>query len=418
MTAAQAQSRTVRWRRRAVVFLLVVGAVFVVRAIADIWLGRGLAGEIVRLEERFGPLRWDSVRKVHPWKTWPRRMAPNNRARLMDAAAARISVTTDADVDLLYAANGSRSDEVIATNQARAIAEENRQAVELAIRAARVPHSDWGVASGFVPPSMTDVRFLSTLLAITARADTEAGSADAAAASLTAGLAIATAMSTEPADLMFLLATRMAWVYHPLLKDLLNRGEPSAPALTELARVLDEGLGGPPARPALLGYLKVARDRWPRVERGLLFRPVDADVYPWPSAWMRGIAWLARPIIRYRALRDLAEKGRAVDVAGMPRPERAAITSSLRPPAPGLIEVGDQWTVIMGNAATAVALRRFRIDRGTYPARLDELVPGYLKAVPIDPYAGGPPEYLRSGSGFELRTSAPRQEHLNWRVTR
>ena len=417
MTDAHAQPRIVRWRRRAVVFLLVVGAVFVARAVADVWLGRALTAEIARLEERFGPLRWDSVRKVHPWKTWPRRMAPNNRARLMDAAAARISVTTDADVDLLYAANGSRSDEVIATDQARAIAEANRQAVELAIRAARVPHSNWGAASGFVPPSMTDVRFLSTLLAITARADTEAGSADAAAASLTAGFAIATAMGNEPADVMLLIATRMAWVYHPLLKDLLNRGEPSTSVLAELARVIDEGLVGPPARPALLGYLKVARGKWPRVERGLLFSPVDDDVYPWPLTWMRGAAWLARPAIRYRALRDLAEKGRAVDVASMPRAERVGITSSLHPPAPGLIEVGDAWTVIIGHAATAVALRRFRIDRGAYPARLDELVPGYLKAVPIDPYAGGPPEYLRSGSGFELRTSAPQQEHLNWKVT-
>jgi hypothetical protein len=83
-----------------------------------------------------------------------------------------------------------------------------------------------------------------------------------------------------------------------------------------------------------------------------------------------------------------------------------------------LIDVGDHWSVIMGNAATAVALRRFRIDRGAYPARLDELVPAYLKAVPIDPYAGGPPEYVRSGSGFELRTLAPQQEHRNWSVMR
>ena len=413
MSDPQAQPRIVRWRRRAVVVLLVAAAVFVARAGADVWLGRALTAEIARLEERFGPLRWDSVRKVHPYKTWPRRMAPNNRARLLDAAAARITVATDAEESLLYAANGSRSDEAIASDQARAIADANREAVELAIRAARVPHSNWGTGR-----NMTDVGFLSALLAITARGDIDAGRADAAATSLTAGFAIATAMGSESADIMLLLGTRTAWVHHLLLKDLLNRGEPSGPALTELQRVIDEGLVGSPARPALLGYLKVARDRWPRVEQGLLFSPLDADTYPWPVMWMRGAAWLARPIIRYRAQRDLADKGRAVDVASMPRAERSAITSPLRPPAPGLIDVGDQWTVIMGNAATAVALRRFRIDHGTYPARLDELVPGYLKAVPIDPYAGGPPDYLRAGSGFELRTSAPQQEHLNWKVTR
>ena len=129
-----------------------------------------------------------------------------------------------------------------------------------------------------------------------------------------------------------------------------------------------------------------------------------------PSTWTRGIAWLERPVIRYRALQELAERGRAVDAASVPRAKRAHLVSSLRPSAqPGLIEVGDAWSVILGNAATAVALRRFRIDHGAYPVRLDELVPGYLKTVPIDPYAGGPPEYVRSGSGFSSER-LPRSE--------
>ena len=427
MTDAHAQpGRIVRWRRRAVLFLLFMASVFVVRAVADVWLGRALSTEIARLEERFGPLRWDSIRKVHPWKTWPRRLASNNRARLMDAAAARITLASDAEESVLYAANG-QADETITSEEARAIAEANREAVELAIRAAGVPQSNWGGASGFVPPSMTDVRFLSTLLAITARGDIDAGRADAAGADLTAGFAIATAMASEPANVMFLIAARTAWVQHVLLKDLLNRGEPSATALAELARVIDEGLVVAPARPALLGSLKVARGEWPKLERGLLFNRLDVygDVWPsaWPSTWMRGIAWVARPAIRYRALRDLADKGRAVDAASMTRAERAGIVSSLRSPAPGLIEVGDAWTAILGHAASAVALRRFRIEHGAYPARLDELVPSYLKAVPIDPYAGGPPEYVRSGNGFELRASAARQTkqmelYQNWNVRR
>jgi hypothetical protein len=89
--AAAQQQRIVRWRRPAVVFLLVVAAVLVVRAVADVWLGGAMNAEIARLEERHGPLQWDSARKVHPWKTWPRRFAPDNRARLIDAAAAHIT---------------------------------------------------------------------------------------------------------------------------------------------------------------------------------------------------------------------------------------------------------------------------------------------------------------------------------------
>lgn len=420
MTVEQGQDRRiVRWRRRAVVLLLVVAVGLVVRAIADMWLGGALNAEVARLENRHGPLRWDSVRRIEPWKKWPRRFAPDNRARLIDAAAARITVATDEHENLLLRANAQP--ETMTGGQLREIAEANRDAVDLALRAARLPHSNWSIQCCGGVPNVTDVIFLSSILGITARGDTDAGRADAAAADVTAGFAIATAMSSEPDPLMFLIAARSAYAHDLALKDLLSRGEPSAAALTDLARVIDEGLAAPPARAALLGLLKAARADWPRLERGRFFK--DGYDYPMePTAWTRGVAWLARPIIRYRALHDLADRGRAVDAASVPRAERTGITSSLRPPAAGLIEVGDAWAVILGNAATAVALRRFRIDYGEYPNRLDELVPGYLKAVAIDPYTGGQSEYVRSGKGFEIRTRVPLPKQLelyrNWNVTR
>jgi uncharacterized membrane protein SirB2 len=41
-------------------------------------------------------------------------------------------------------------------------------------------------------------------------------------------------------------------------------------------------------------------------------------------------------------------------------------------------------------ADTAVAMTRYRVDHGTLPTRLSELVPNYLDAVPIDPFDGKP----------------------------
>ena len=37
---------------------------------------------------------------------------------------------------------------------------------------------------------------------------------------------------------------------------------------------------------------------------------------------------------------------------------------------------------------TAIALERFRLDRGSYPEKLLELVPDYLINAPIDPWDG------------------------------
>ena len=77
------------------------------------------------------------------------------------------------------------------------------------------------------------------------------------------------------------------------------------------------------------------------------------------------------------------------------------------PPAQSLVDAGDIWSASIGLAATAVALRRFRLDHGTYPRALDELAPIYLKTVPLDPFADRPPTYVRQGVGFELRADLP-----------
>jgi hypothetical protein len=41
-------------------------------------------------------------------------------------------------------------------------------------------------------------------------------------------------------------------------------------------------------------------------------------------------------------------------------------------------------------AQTAVAMTRFRLDHGTLPSHLDDLVPAYLDSVPLDPFDGHP----------------------------
>ncbi|MCX6345359.1 MAG: hypothetical protein NT018_09850 [Armatimonadetes bacterium] len=55
---------------------------------------------------------------------------------------------------------------------------------------------------------------------------------------------------------------------------------------------------------------------------------------------------------------------------------------------------------------TEIALRRYNADNGRYPAKLDQLVPKYLKSVPIDPFGIGKPlRYsapLKIGKSFKL----------------
>lgn len=422
MTDIQPQKRwMVRSRRLFVVVLVLVFAVLAVRAVSAFWMGRRLTAEIARLEEQYGPLQWDNVRKLDAWKKWPRRIAPGNRARMMDAAAARITMS-DANANLLYHPHVPST---MTTDQVREIADENREAVQLAIRGARLPHSNWDITYAGEPsnvPNLMDLGYLSKVLAIAARSDTDAGRADAAAADVMAGFALAAAMGSEPVPVMLANAIRIAFEQEDALRNVLNSADPSGPALTGLAAVIDESLAAHPARAATLGELKHSRATWPWVEQGWLGgrRFLDYSTPKPPATWMRGVAWFFRPVIRFMALRDLSDKARAVEAASVPRSQRAGIVPPPSAPAPGLIEAGDAWTARVGPVAIAVALRRFRLDHGTYPNKLDELAPMYIKTVPLDPFTGRQPEYMRSGAGFELHVQLPAgfPRMRDWKVSR
>ena len=407
-----------RWlvhsRRLLVIALILAFAVLAVRAVFDLWMGRRLNDEIARLEKQYGPLKWDPVRKLDAWKKWPRRIAPDNRARMIDAAAARVTLS-DAYENLLYLPHVPST---MTADQVAGIADENRDAVQLAIRAARLRHSNWDIAYLAEPsnvPNLMDLQNLSRVLAIAARSDTDAGRADEAVADLTAGFAESAAMRTEPLAIMVIIATAVAREQIDALKDVLSRAEPSSAALAALAVAIDENLLEHPIREVMLGELKRSRFIWPRIEAG--YFDGWSNSYPRPK-WMRGAAWLVRPVIRFMAMRDLAEKARAVDAASMPRSRRTEIAPSSPPageinegaaPVQNFVKAGDLSNASIGLAATAVALRRFRLDHGTYPNTLDELAPMYMKTVPLEPFTGRPPEYVRQGAGFELHARVPVQ---------
>lgn len=384
----------VRARRVVVVLFLFIVVVLGSRAVLDVWMGHRLTSQIATLEQQYGPL--------NRWNDWPWRIMADNRVRLLEAAAASITLKDWKD-DLLHL-GGAR----LTSDQARRLSEHNREAVQMAIRAARLPASNWDIYYGTElsnVPNLATLGYLSTVLAAAAQSDADAGRADEAVADVTAGFAAAASLRGEPVPIMALFAMRMAGHQCAALKDVLGRTEPSAEALAGLAAAIDAALAGYPTRAAMLGELKHSRAVWALMERqGIQIGERDTfrPRYRAP-AWMRGAAWLLRPVIRFMARRDLAERARMVEAADTPRSGRTGMMPQDAARDRSLIDAGDTSDASVGLAAIAVALRRFRLDRGAYPIALDELAPSYLKAVPLDPFTNRVPEYARQGAGFELR---------------
>ncbi len=62
----------------------------------------------------------------------------------------------------------------------------------------------------------------------------------------------------------------------------------------------------------------------------------------------------------------------------------------------------DRSEQVQANLHVAFALAAYRGDQGRYPAKLDELAPRYLSAVPGDLFSGKPLIYRPSGEGYLL----------------
>ena len=59
------------------------------------------------------------------------------------------------------------------------------------------------------------------------------------------------------------------------------------------------------------------------------------------------------------------------------------------------------------NLEVAFALTAYRADNGRYPAKLTDLAPAYLAAVPDDLFSGKPLIYKPSGNGYLVYSIGP-----------
>lgn len=64
-------------------------------------------------------------------------------------------------------------------------------------------------------------------------------------------------------------------------------------------------------------------------------------------------------------------------------------------------------------SATALAIERFRLSHGRLPARLEELAPQFISAVPVDPFDGTPLRYRRLAKGYMIQSIGQDQNNAD-----
>ena len=58
--------------------------------------------------------------------------------------------------------------------------------------------------------------------------------------------------------------------------------------------------------------------------------------------------------------------------------------------------------MLLAQAKIALALNRYKRDRGGYPEKLNALVPAYLPEVPVDVFSGNEMLYFRTNGSYVL----------------
>jgi len=421
-----------RWRR----VRLIVLASFLVLLVAwvgtDLWAGRRLAREVARLEQRYGKLLMEgSVRSPGGVPS------ADNRARVARAAAALV-VSDDSGRQYQGVGRflGTKAQPPVPA-EVRTFVEANRPAVGVAegVRARRRSSWEADYESGHNFPGLMDLRTLANAIAVSALIDLQEGRPDAAAHAAATGLAVASTLREEPPLICQLIRIAVTTIPLQAVQQIIVEAEPSGSALEDLAGWLAENRSPSPAAVGLLGELRSGHKRWSKIASGR----IEAVVGETSSrAWLFGpIARLSRPFVSLAHRRYLQLGGRLLEIQGGPRPRPDFAPA--RPPGwlslerfdvplftAGLersIESGDTFVSQLNATETAVALRRFRLEAGSYPDDLAALVPKYLPAVPIDPFTGRPPAYARKGAGFELhaegpKNRTPRPPALDWIVTK
>jgi hypothetical protein len=221
----------------------------------------------------------------------------------------------------------------------------------------------------------------------------------------------------EPSVVAQIIRTAVVAVACAAAEKTLALGEPPADDLAGLQRLLREEERHPTLRVALRGERAMVHDLFVGVAAGR-FR-LDELVGSGgrrPSVLDPLFGLLTRDQARREHPRMLRLMNKAVANAALPPHEQpaaeavleremlavAAPGSVIRELMPAMTRFADatrRKTACVRCLDALLAVERYQRDKGAWPAKLADVTPKYLPAVPLDPYDGKPLRYMRTKDG-------------------
>ena len=340
--------------------------------------------------------------------------AQDNAARYYEAAAALVYLGDSYGPAGLFnrmdAAGDADRPRIV--QEVRSLLERNREAETLLARATDLPFEGYGAGTGY-SYRVDRLSKLARLADLRTLERIDARDAEAAARSIVQQLRINRPMSASGVTDLSIIG--IGWA--------------SVPALREIGRFLAAG----PSDASLQRVQKTIRelDDDSMLERALL----SERAYMLGSYWNDSRQWFAsgrdtpngplfylmRPLLTRGLIQNVGLQTRLLEQSRQPWPPRLhvdVVDSPPGTPARGsfwLLQpshtLGRTYRARASSVATALALSRTadaaiaveqyrRANSGGLPDSLAQLVPAYLRTVPIDPFSGGEIRYSKSATRY------------------
>jgi hypothetical protein len=265
---------------------------------------------------------------------------------------------------------------------------------------------DWRQSVTTGMSQLADVRHCAQLLALGAIYYANAGDPNAAMRYIEDGLRLADSLRREPALIHYLVRIACLSLMTGSLDRSLDTATFTDGQLTELDQALAATAGTLDLTQVLITerciMIETCRD--PFVATGTAPSPRFRML---PGMTRTGIADVLNymedcieasrrpPMDRLEGFREATAKLEGLSVLHV-------MIRMLGPAMGRVAEIDLRSRASIDLARTALAIERYRLVTGKLPEQLGDLVPQYLKEVPLDPFDGKPIRYLRTKPGYRL----------------
>lgn len=417
---------------------------FLLLALASLFLSyQGEPAYLKTLRAAGLPTGWDALQATHD------DYAPedNGAPLLIEAFRAMNALETKIDLEFLpYMGYADLPEpwEPLPRPMQRALLEFDEDAAEVrAIIGRALEHCvfrfDMDFSLGFSIPldHLAPLRNLARVLAMHSLACALRGDAETTFAALQAERALAQVLGDGPFLIEELVRMAMYGIYLGSLEQCLNRVTLTPEHLKALQTTMEApGMNSlQPMADTLTSELVAGLDEMERMKvgeaRAMLLpggytQPIETDGtrllgserYP-----RVGAAWFGRSLlecsglqafnrlVHIRALRNGQTQAELPIYEAIQRdftgevldlvPSRRAVMAQILLPALGRVYQGSARGIAQNDLArAALAILRYRHDHGAAPEALNALVPGYIAAIPIDPFSGETIRYIPKPEGI------------------